>query len=245
MNPAVRRSSFPAALAAALVLTGCTFGPAPSPTTTADTIDSSTATPAPTVHPEPSDPLTTVTEIVVRPEQLELHDARGDLVATLSYNAEAAAFTGTLATVLGAAPDLSELPASIETPARTEYLWDGVLVIDDHEEVPFDEGHDGFGQIDMNVSVGFTAPTVGDGVAVRTVNGYRPGDDAQALAAELGEPWYGHGSDQVRVETGEPIGERHPSYDQENAYSVTVNVWEWRGASNWVHAPWNFGIGHV
>ena len=181
----------------------------------------------------------------MRPEQLELHDAHGVVVATLSYDAESAAFVGALTTVLGAAPDQTERAASMETPAWTEYTWDGVLVIDDHEEVISANGLGGYGSIEMNVSVAFFAPTIGDGVSVRTVNGYRPGGDTQALAAELEEPWSGNGYDQVRVESGEPIGEQQPYSDDENAYSVAVNSWEWRGAANWIQAPWNFGIGHV
>ena len=249
MNIAVRRTSVVAAVAAVLLLAGCTFGPqpmpTPTPTPTPDAADSSTPRPTPTAQPEPIDPLTTVTEIVVRPEQLELHDAHGVVVATLSYDAESAAFVGALTTVLGAAPDQTERAASMETPAWTEYTWDGVLVIDDHEEVISANGLGGYGSIEMNVSVAFFAPTIGDGVSVRTVNGYRPGGDTQALAAELEEPWSGNGYDQVRVESGEPIGEQQPYSDDENAYSVAVNSWEWRGAANWIQAPWNFGIGHV
>jgi hypothetical protein len=243
MKLAVRRSSVVAAVAAVLVLTGCAFGPTPTPTPAPDAAGS--PSPTPTVAPEPIDPLTTVTEIVVRPEQLELHDAQGVVVATLSYDAEASEFIGALSTVLGAEPELSEATASMETPARTEYTWDGVLATDDHEEAISANGLGGYGPIDMNVSVMFGAPTVGDGVAVRTVNGYQPGGDAQALAAELGEPWYGNGYDSVRVETGEAIGEQQPYSDYENAYSVVVNTWEWRGSSNFVFAPWNLGIGHV
>lgn len=245
MKLAVRRSSVVAAVAAALVLTGCTFGPTPVPTPTPHEADPAIARPTPTVEPEPIDLLTTVTEIVVRPEQLELYDAEGVVVATLSYDTEVSEFTAALSTMLGASPELSEFTASMETPARTEYTWNGVLVMDDHEEAISANGLGGYGPIDMNVSVMFAAPTVGDGVAVRTVNGYQPGGDAQALAAELGEPWYGNGYDQVRVETGEPIGEQQPYSDYENAFSVAVNTWEWRGASNFVFAPWNFGIGHV
>lgn len=245
MKPAVRcRSSLVAAVAAALVLTGCTFGPTAVPTRSPGAADPATVGPTPTAEPEPIDPLTTVTEIVVRPEHLELVDAQGVVIATLSYDAEVSEFTGALSTVLGGSPQLSEHPASIETPARTEYTWSGVLVADDHEEAISANGFGGYGPIDMNVSVMFAAPTVGDGVAVRTVNGYQPGDDAQALAAELGEPWRGNGYDQVRVETGDPIGAQN--FDEyENAYSVAVNTWEWRGASNVVFAPWNFGVGHV
>ena len=242
MKLAVRRSAIVMAAAAALLLTGCTFGPSPVPTSSPEA--AATPSPTPTAEPEPIDPLATVTEIVVRPEQLELHDAQG-VVATLSYDADASEFIDTLSTVLGTTPELSEHGGSMETPPRTEYSWDGLLASDDHEEEVATDGDQEYGPIDMNVSVLFSAPTVGDGVTVRTVTGFQPGGDSQALAAELGEPWYGNGYDQVRVESGEPIGEQQPYSNYENAFSVAVNTWEWKGASNTVFAPWNFGIGHV
>ncbi|TYL52892.1 hypothetical protein [Agromyces mariniharenae] len=242
MKPTVRPAAAAIVAATLLALTGCTLGATPTPSPTAGP---STASPTPTVEPAPIDPLTTVTEIVVRPEHLDLLDAQGAVVTTLSYDADAAAFLGALETVLGATPVPTEYMASMETPARTEYQWDGLMVADDHEEVVSENGLGGYGQIEMNVSVYATAPTVGSGVIVRTVNGYQPGGDAQALAAELGEPWTGNGYDQVRVETGEPIGEQQPYNEYENAYSVAVNTWEWKGASNTILAPWNFGIGHV
>src|SRR5215207_6272395 len=71
----------------------------------------------------------------------------------------------------------------------------------------------------------------GDGVTVSTSTGFAPGGDVEALATELGEPWYGNGYDQVRVESGEPIGEQQPHSDYENAYSVAVNAWEAYGSS--------------
>ena len=246
MKLTVRPAAAAAGIAAAtlLTLTACTFGTAPSPSPTAQA-ETPAAGPTPTVEPEPIDPLTTVAEIVVRPEHLDLLDAQGVMVSTLSYDAEASVFLGALETVLGAAPVPTEHMASIETPARTEYQWDGLMVTDDHEELVSENGYGDYGPFDMNVSVYFAAPTIGDGVTVRTVNGYQPGGDAQALAAELGEPWSGNGYDQVRVETGEPIGEQQPYNEYENAYSVAVNTWEWKGASNTIFAPWNFGIGHV
>lgn len=241
MNIATRHSTIIVSIAAALALSGCTFGATPVAAPSPEAVASSPPTPT----AEPIDPLTSVTEIVVRPEQLELLDAAGVVVTTLSYDADAGDFIGTLSTVLGADPAESEHSASMETPPRTDYDWDGVRVTDDHEdEVAADSGAT-YGEVDMNVSVLFRTPTVGDGVAVRTVNGFQPGGDAHALAIELGEPWYANGYDQVRVETGEPIGEQQPHHDYENAYSVAVNTWEWEGASNVVFAPWNFGIGHV
>ncbi|MGI9822872.1 hypothetical protein [Agromyces sp. Marseille-Q5079] len=244
MKLATRRTPIIVAVAAVLLLAGCSAA-APTPTTTPDAAEQPEASPTPTVEPEPVDPLTTVATIVVRPEQLELLDASDAVITTLSYDDEAAEFIGALTTVLGAAPAQSESEGGLESPPSTAYDWDGLSVRDDHEADVATEGEGTYDGIDMNVSVNFATPTVGDGVAVRTVNGFQPGGDAEALAAELGEPWYDNGYDQVRVETGAPIGEPTPGIEYENAYSVAVNTWEHDGVSNTVFAPWNFGIGHV
>ncbi|MEF3402278.1 hypothetical protein [Agromyces sp. CCNWLW203] len=185
------------------------------------------------------DPLTTVTEIVVRPEHLDLLDAAGVIVMTLSYDADAPTLVSQLSTVLDAEPAQSESAGGLESRPSTQYVWDGLRVTDDDDSTELG------GPIEMNVRVSFTSPVVADGVNVRTVNGFRPGDDVEALAAASGEPWYGNGHDQVRVETGEPIGEQQQGIDYENAYSVTVNTWEVDGTTSWVSAPWNFGVGHV
>lgn len=225
-----------AVVAAVVLLAGCTPNPNPNPTGTPPT--SSPATPSPTAEPEPVDPLTSVTAIVVRPEHLELRDASDTIVSTLSYDAEVATFIGTLSTVLAAAPGQTESSGGMESPPTTEYWWDDVRVWDDHD------GAEGWGQFDMNVSILFTAPVVGDGVAVTTFNGFQAGGDVHALATDLGEPWHGNGYDQVRVESGEPIGDQN--FDEyENAYSVAVNAWEAYGSTGAIFAPWNFGIGHV
>lgn len=197
----------------------------------------SVATPSatPTPEPEASDPLTTAVELVVRPERLELVDADGTVVGDLSYDADATAFIAALTTALAAAPTVEEHAGGLETWPTTVYTWEGLQVADDHEEA---------GPIDLNLAVRVTTAVVGDGLAVRTVTGFRPGDDAAALAAELGEPWAGNGWDQVRAETGEPIGPQTLEY--ENAYSVAVNTWPVDdGAGSWLYAPWNFGVGHV
>jgi hypothetical protein len=221
---------------ATVLLTGCTLDVNPNPTVTPP--PSSAATPSPSPTAEPVDPLTSVTTILVRPEHLELRDAADMLVSTLSYDAEVATFIGTLSTVFAAEPGRTESSGGMEVPPTSEYWWDGVRVWDDHD------GAEGWGQFDMNVRILFTAPVVGDGVAVSTSNGFRAGGDVQALATELGEPWYGNGYDQVRVESGEPIGDQ--IFDEyENAYSVAVNAWEAYGSTGAILAPWNFGIGHV
>jgi len=242
MSIAVRTTFAAAAIATVFVFTGCVSSP-PATTPTPNAADPVETTPS--VEPEPVDPMTTATEIVVRPEQLEFMDAAGTVVATVSYDAEASEMISALTTVAGAAPAQADYPAGMETPARTEYTWPGIKLSDDHEELVSENGLGGYGSLYMNVSVTFTEPTVGNGVVVRTVNGFQAGGDAEALAAELGEPWYGNGYDQVRVETGEPIGEQNPGHEYENAYSVAVNTWEHEDASNVIFAPWNFGIGHV
>lgn len=240
MNVATRGTSVLLAAAVSLALSACTSGPAPMPAQSFTA--ASTPRPLPTVtpaaEPAPADTLTTVTTIVVRPEHLELRDAADTLVLTLSYDADSVTIVDTLSTVLEAEPTQTDSAGGMESPPATQYQWDGVRVWDDHDD------SDGWGLVDMNVSILFTTPLVGDGVSVRTSTGFAPGDDAEALATELGEPWYGNGIDQVRVESGEPIGE--PNFDEyENAYSVAVNAWEAHGATSAIFAPWNFGIGHV
>ena len=238
MNVATRRSQIVVLVVAALTLSGCASERPPASTPSPEAV-ATPATPAATPIPEPVDPLTTVTEIVVRPEHLDLLDVSGVVVTTLSYDADTPTFVGTLTTVLGAEPARAETAGGMESRPATQYRWDGLLIWDDNDDAELG------GPVEMNVSVTFSLASIGDGVTVRTVNGFQPGGDAQALAIDLGEPWYGNGWDQVRVETGEPIGERQPYFDLENAYSVAVNTWEQEGASNTVYAPWNFGIGHV
>jgi hypothetical protein len=237
MNVVTRCSAVIVSVAAALALSGCTFGPGPAATPSPEAV--ATPTPTPTVVPAPIEPLTTVTSIVVRPEYLELRDGAGTLVSTLSYDADTATFVGTLSTVFGAEPEQTDSAGGMESPPSTQYWWgDGVRVWDDHD------GSGDWGTIDMNVNVVFIAPVVGDGVTVSTSTGFAPGGDVEALATELGEPWYGNGYDQVRVESGEPIGEQN-FQEYENAYSVAVNAWEAYGSSAAIFAPWNFGVGHV
>ncbi|MGR0218366.1 hypothetical protein [Agromyces sp. ZXT2-6] len=215
----------------------------PDPTAAAAPSPTATPTPFGIETAPPVDPLTTVTEIVVRPEQLDLRDADGALVTSLSYDAEVSEFIGTLETVLGVAPEQTGIDASGHTPPSTQYLWDGLEVRDDHE----DQWHPDVPTvilIDMNVMVWATAPVIGDGVTVRTVGGFRPGDDSEALAAELGQPSGGDFAG-LRVETGDPIGERNPGFDVDNAYSVAVRDW-WRNPDQTIIlAPWNFGVGHA
>lgn len=221
--------------------------PAAQPEATATAAAQSAPTPTPRPFgietAPPVDPLTTVTEIVVRPEHLDLHDTDGALVSRLSYDADASEFVGTLQTVLGVAPEQTEINATGHTPPTTQYRWPGLEVRDDHEDLWHPTVPTGF-LIDMNVVVWATAPVIGDGIAVRTVGGFRPGDDIEALAAELGQLSGGDFAG-LRVETGDPIGERNPGFDVDNAYSVAVRDW-WKDPDQTIIlAPWNFGVGRA
>ncbi|WP_281881940.1 hypothetical protein [Agromyces rhizosphaerae] len=98
------------ALATGLALAGCAqpeavADPEPDPTPIA------TPTPTPTAEP---DPLETVVEIVLRPEQLDLHDETGATVAELSYDLPTGELVETLSTVFDVAPEYRLQPAQVE-----------------------------------------------------------------------------------------------------------------------------------
>ncbi|WP_350347346.1 hypothetical protein ABIQ69_11965 [Agromyces sp. G08B096] len=185
--------------------------------------------------------------IVVRPEHLELVNRSGAVVDTLSYDADAGVFIDVLGGVLGGAPDVEERRGGHEWFPSTADRWPGVQVVDDHEP-------DGV-SADMNVSVRFTHPIVGNGISVSTVQGFRPGDDLEAFAAELGEEWHGSGYDEFPAETGPDIAPRMcfewdgSCVEYANANAVSVNLWGGGTTdptvTSVVSAPWNFGIGHV
>ena len=245
-------------LAAGVLLAACVAPPpepTPKPTATAIPIPPPTAAPTPSVTPTQPPPTTApivdsgaavVTHITVRPEHLELVNGTGLVVAELSYDAEADVFVDTLSEALGGTPGVVERPGGHEWFPTTRYTWPGAEVIDDHEPSGMSS--------DMNVSVRFTHPIVGNGISVSTVQGFRPGDDLQAFADAVGEPWHGSGYDEVPAETGPDIGERmyyawHETYlSYANANAVSVN--QWNGGddptvTSVIFAPWNFGIGHV
>ncbi|GLI25938.1 hypothetical protein ARHIZOSPH14_01800 [Agromyces rhizosphaerae] len=224
-NPRRARGSlFPVlAVVAALTLSGCASAvePVAAETPAAQPAVEPSPTPTPT---EPADPLESATELVVRPEQLDVLDASGAIVAELSYDLPTDEFVGALTTVFGSAPDHEVLVATHRSPQIDAFLWDGFEVYDDlvgyrdgNEWVTTDEPD----LSDMNVHVVAGRPAVGD-VGIRTVEGYRPGDDLEwvdsiegSASTRLPEvPWL-----VVAVETGPELGERW--YDEvPNANSV-------------------------
>ncbi|MGW9181918.1 hypothetical protein [Agromyces sp. NPDC055661] len=119
-----------AALSLMLALAGC-VGPTPIPSPTPDA-----ATPRPTATaapaPEPVDPLTTVTELVARPDSLELRDAAGGVVLSLGYLSTPSDAVVALTTVFGAAPVDQAVEGGNHFPPRTLHQWDGFELWEHH-----------------------------------------------------------------------------------------------------------------
>jgi hypothetical protein len=224
------------ALLLTLPLTGCA-GEAPA-------VETASSTPVASPSPEPTvelDPLEAVGVIVVRSEALELVDAAGSIIRRLSYDAPAEEFVGTLATVFGAEPATADWEGGMETPPRRDYEWEGFTVTDDLV------GRDD--PIDMNVSIMAAQAVVGDGVEIRTVDGFRPGDDMAAFAAATGADFAPGSATGLPAEFGPDLAVQSDWSSYPNANAVMVFNYEQRepgsGDPGWISAPWNFGIGHV
>lgn len=191
------------------------------------------ATPSATPTAEPVNPLAAVSAVIVRPENLDLNDATGATIRALSYDSEADEFVAAMSLVLGAGPTVTEHRGGHEWSPWTQYDWPGLQVNDDHEGGDFEQ--------DMNLSVRFEAPTVGQGVSVATIQGFQPGGDLAWLADWMDETYTPGGSNQIQAERGPDIGPRNfPEYA--NANSVAGQ--DFTGTTV-IFAPWNFGIGHV
>lgn len=236
------------AVAATMLLSGCTPEPSPVPTKKPDTSTSapkptvsaaptSSATPAPTADPE-AQSRAAITQIVVRPELLQLKDANGAELGTISYDATADEFVDLFTDLLDDSPEVTDYPGGHEALPVTRYVWDGFELEDDHEPGTF--------QSDMNVAVTFIKPELGPRhIAVSTIQGFQPGDDLRWLAEYMGEPFHeGSEFNQIQAEHGPPIGEQQKYNPYSNSNSVTgQNRYKVEGSV--VFAPWNFGIGHV
>ncbi|MEJ3404810.1 hypothetical protein WDJ51_08700 [Rathayibacter sp. YIM 133350] len=227
------------ATAVAVALSGCSG--APSPASTEDQpggAEGGRPTPANIADPIAFQPLAGVTGIVVRPDHLDLNDHDGATVLQLPYDTDAARFVAVLTAVLGAEPTVTEHEGGMESWPTTRYDWEGVQVLDDHEEK---------GPIDLNLNIRFSRPAVGDDVVVSTIQGFQAGDDPEEFADELGEDW----DDDVvlfAAETGPEVAPREFD-DYPNAWSVTVTDSDDAPAdadyASAIFAPWNFGVGHV
>ena len=202
--------------------------PRPTPTSGASAIP---------VPPTVQQPYDAVTQIIVRPEMLELKDLNGTDVATISYDAPADEFVAAFTALLGSAPTITEYPGGLESQASTYFTWDGFELTDDHEVGDY--------QVDMNVAVKFSAAELGPrAITVSTIQGFKPGDDLRWLARYMDEPFYENNDHQeIQAEHGPPIGEPEVQ-GYSNSNSVTGRT-GFPGKESVIYAPWNFGIGHV
>lgn len=225
------------ALAATLLVVGCTSAPSPKPTGKPD--PTPTAAPTITTAPDPAaETRAAITSIVVRPEMLQFLDTAGTERLTLSYDADAQLYVDLFTDLLGAAPAIEDTPGGNESQPTTTYSWDGFELRDDHENGGFES--------DMNVSVMFSAPALGPrSISVATIQGFKPGDDLRWLATYMDEPFVEDGGfNQIQAEHGPPIGEQQPGSPYSNSNSVSgQNLYRQDGTV--IFAPWNFGIGHV
>lgn len=242
-----------AALVAATILTGCTSPAEPGPSKSPHPTAASTGKPAPSATPKPA-PVTTatakptptatpdwrdgITQITVRPELLQLKDAAGTELGTISYDATADEFVTLFSDLLGAAPVVKDHPGGHEWMPWTSYSWDGFELDDDHES--------GEWQADMNVSVTFSDPELGPRkISVSTIQGFQPGGDLAWLARWMDEPYHPDSQfNQVQAEHGDPVGPKSDWNEYSNSNSVTGQN-GYPDPSSVIFAPWNFGIGHV
>ncbi|HEU0180637.1 MAG TPA: hypothetical protein VFR16_00505 [Agromyces mariniharenae] len=241
---ALRAGILPAAaIVVALTFTGC-VGQPPSQDTSAPSSPASVPSPAPTTAPAEPD----IASIVVRPEQLDLQDASGAVVGTLSYDLAADEFVADLAVVFGGEPTVEEYAGSCcESRPATGYRWDDFQVSDDHMGHFADDDHsvwipdDGPDTAGMNLEVQVTAPTV-RGITMTTAPGFEVGDDVGELAELLGEPYDVDGPVEVPVETGPELGPSEVE-GRTNAYSVVI----WKDADDGFRlvAPINIGVARV
>lgn len=190
-----------------------------------------------------------IATIVVRPEQLDLQDASGAVVQTLSYDLTAEEIVGVLSVAFGGEPVVEEFPGRCcESRPATVFRWDGFQVRDDHmgqfaEDdrsvwIPDDRPD----YVDMNLFVQVAGPEA-RGVAITTTPGFAVGGDLEELAAGLGQPHPDGPFVEIAVETGPELGP--PEIEGKvNAYSVVVQA---PGSESEVQisAPVNIGVGRV
>ncbi|MCS5720063.1 hypothetical protein N1027_18180 [Herbiconiux sp. CPCC 205763] len=240
----MRSTSAAAVLASlvAVVLTGCAESSSPSSPASTATAGATTGpgagTPAPFASDEPAHPLTAVTTLVIRPDQLELAGASGDLLAEFSYDDDVVSVVEALAVVFGGQPEEVPFEGSLETHPGVEYRWDGFSVVDDERPAnPADgQGHE--------FSVVATAPAVADDVSVTTAPGFVVGQDLGTVLESEGTV-IGAFPYEVAVEFGASRGPDEPAFEAPNAYAVVLYSDESLGSVLRVVAPINMGMARV
>lgn len=169
--------------AAVLSLSGCTSAPSPQPSTSQKP-STEASSPAPT--PE-SDPLSTVTELLVRPQALELRNADGAVVQTLDYMSSPHEAVLVLSEVFGGPPSDEAYEGGNHAPGGINHSWNGFVLNERHYD---DERRaeqeslsgDGLDYVWPRFAVYFDAPTAHD-IALTTTSGLQAGDSWESVAA--------------------------------------------------------------
>lgn len=226
----IRRALAPvAALAAALALTACApAAPIPDPTTTV--ASSSTPTPTPTVA------AAITAAIVIGPDAIELQDAAGGVIQTLSFATDGDLFVADLTDRLGFAPATTENTGGLEFGPSTSYSWGGFEVV-----VPEGGGTPGTQQPPVLVIA--TTPTLPSGAVVATTQGYTVGDDCFAIAEveNASLAWSGVTDCDIATEFGVDYGVPEvDGYPNANSVELIGSPMVTR-----IIAPANLGVGRV
>jgi hypothetical protein len=176
---------------------------------------------------------------VVHPTGIDLTSS-GVVQLTLPYTATAQLFTSELAAAIGASPTVKDQPSQDYRVAdSTRYDWPGLVVVDDHLKEggpgPSPEGP-------PTLFLTATAPTVGNGVTVKTVQGIRPGDSvasaARALNVDASSLYF-----DAPAETGPVLGPSQVE-GRVNAPAVAVSQAASDATVVDIAAPANFGVAH-
>lgn len=167
-------------VAAVLTMSGCAT-PVLADGQPSATSASPTPTATQTATPTP-DPLAGVVAMVARPQAIELRDASGAVVASLSYTSPVAETLAIMTTLLQGAPVDESYEGGNHNAPGVLHTWDDALVID---EVHYGEGVILDGRPSLGAPafrVSFDAPEV-RGLELTTA----PGVHADASFAELGD----------------------------------------------------------
>ncbi|MET0725401.1 MAG: hypothetical protein ABWY36_03560 [Leifsonia sp.] len=155
-----------------LAIVGCT-GADDAPTSSPSPV-TSTPAPAPASTPDPIDPLTTVTALVLRAEAVELTDDDGRVVLALDYTGSSADAMTVLSTVFDGPPVDEPYRGTNHAPPGIYHAWEAVTLDERH----YDEGTPDV----ANFVLYFDAPE-NRGIDLRTVQGYRAGDSWATLSS--------------------------------------------------------------
>lgn len=166
------------ALVMTAALSGC-FGPPPSPTPTPTPTPTASPPSTPTATP---DPMAAVVALVARPQELELRDAGGGVVAALDYMSSPADAIAVLTDLFDAPPVDESYRGTNHTPPGVFHAWDDLVI----DERFYDEERRNGGELDYvwpRFAVYFDGPSV-RGLDLTSEQGFHAADPWSSLAGD-------------------------------------------------------------